>query len=121
MVSGGSQKDLVVQTVDNVKIVRLPDEPLLDNAHVDATAEKFARIAAELKEKALILDLSRVRVIASRGIGEIMALYNRVDKKLLLCGVTEEIRYLFQIVCLDQLVGIYETEADALAAARSLA
>ena len=58
----------------------------------------------------------------SGGIGLLVTLLvraNRRRQQLLAFGLTEHYRQIFELTRLDEAIGIYETEADAIAAARS--
>jgi anti-sigma B factor antagonist len=56
----------------------------------------------------------------SGGIGLLVTLLvraNRAKQKLLAYGLTEHYRQIFELTRLDEAIGIYDTEAEAVAAA----
>ena len=70
--------------------------------------------------RAVILNFSGLEYMNSGGIGLLVTLLvraNRARQKLLAFGLTEHYREIFEITRLDEAVGIYDTESDALAAA----
>ena len=70
--------------------------------------------------KAVILNFSGLEYMNSGGIGLLVTVLvraNRAKQKLLAFGLTEHYREIFELTRLDEAIGIYATEADALAAA----
>lgn len=72
--------------------------------------------------RTLILDFSNLEYMNSTGIGLLVTLLvrvNRAQQKLLACGFTDHYRQILQLTRLDEAIGLYDTEADAVAAAES--
>jgi anti-sigma B factor antagonist len=70
--------------------------------------------------RAIILNFSRLTYMNSSGIGLLVTLLirvKRVQQTLLAWGLSEHYRSIFQITRLDDAIGIYATEQDALRAA----
>ena len=70
--------------------------------------------------KAVILNFTGLEYMNSGGIGLLVTVLvraNRAKQKLLAFGLTEHYREIFELTRLDEAIGIYPTEADALAAA----
>ena len=70
--------------------------------------------------KAVILNFTGLEYMNSGGIGLLVTVLvraNRAKQKLLAFGLTEHYREIFELTRLDEAIGIYATEADALAAA----
>jgi anti-sigma B factor antagonist len=66
---------------------------------------------------AIILNFAGLEYMNSSGIGLLVTLLiraNRQKKRLLTCGLSEHYRHIFQLTRLDDAIGIYATEADAL-------
>ena len=88
-------------------------------ASEDALAEAYAE-GAEGTTRAVILNFTGLEYMNSGGIGLIVTLLvraNRAKQKLLAYGLTEHYRQIFELTRLDEAIGIYETEAEAVAAA----
>jgi anti-sigma B factor antagonist len=70
--------------------------------------------------KTVILNFTGLEYMNSGGIGLLVTVLvraNRAKQKLLAYGLTEHYREIFELTRLDEAIGIYATEADALAAA----
>jgi anti-sigma B factor antagonist len=71
------------------------------------------------KAKNILLNFSGLEYMNSGGIGMLVTLLvraNRHKQKLLACGLNEHYRQIFELTRLDDAIGIYATESDALAA-----
>ena len=67
-----------------------------------------------------ILNFTGLEYMNSGGIGLLVTLLvraNRAKQKLLAFGLTEHYRQIFELTRLDEAIGIYDTEAEAVAAA----
>ena len=72
--------------------------------------------------KSLVLDFQKVQFCSSAVIGKLVILDRKVKSKkgrLRLCAMTPEIREVFQITRLDQVLEIKDTREEALAAFRA--
>jgi anti-sigma B factor antagonist len=70
--------------------------------------------------RAVILNFTGLEYMNSGGIGLLVTVLvraNRAKQKLLAFGLTEHYQQIFELTRLDEAIGIYATEADALAAA----
>jgi anti-sigma B factor antagonist len=88
-------------------------------ASEDALAEAYAE-GADGATRAVILNFTGLEYMNSGGIGLLVTLLvraNRAKQKLLAYGLTEHYRQIFELTRLDEAIGIYETEAEAVAAA----
>lgn len=74
--------------------------------------------------RAIILNFSGLEYMNSSGIGLLVTLLIRVQRhnqRLLAFGLSEHYRQIFELTRLNEAIGIYDTEADALAAVNALA
>ncbi|MGL6279990.1 MAG: STAS domain-containing protein [Gaiella sp.] len=88
-------------------------------ASEDALGEAYAAAAAD-GTRAVILNFSGLEYMNSGGIGLLVTVLvraNRAKQRLLAFGLSEHYRQIFELTRLDEAIGIYETEADAVAAA----
>ena len=85
-----------------------------ENALMDA----YTR-AANGNTKAIILNFSQLEYLNSSGIGLIVTLLIRTQRqkqKLMACGLNEHYQEIFKLTRLNEAIGIFNTESDALAA-----
>src|SRR3990172_7964776 len=76
--------------------------------------------ASNEKTRLIVLNFSELQYMNSGGIGLLVTLLIRVNRqkqRLLAYGVNEHYRQIFELTRLDEAIGIYDTEQDALAAA----
>lgn len=69
----------------------------------------------------LIVDISRVSVLTSAGIGLLVRLHKRLRAgggRFIVCGLSDELKELFSITCMDRLLRV---ERDRAAAERGMA
>jgi anti-sigma B factor antagonist len=105
------------QASETVSIVDIQGDvtALAENALMAAYAQ-----TAGWNARAIILNLSRLEYMNSGGLGLLLKLFiraNRQKQRLLICGLSEQYRKVFDLTRLDKAAGIYGTEAEALAAA----
>jgi anti-sigma B factor antagonist len=111
--------DLAVERMGEVAVVVLSVEEL------DASnARDFKRDVAPLLEAnpRVVLDLSRLRFADSSGLGAFISclrVANASGGDLKLCGVTDHVRQVFELVRLDRIFDIYPTREDAVQAFES--
>jgi anti-sigma B factor antagonist len=70
--------------------------------------------------KTIVLNFSNLEYLNSGGIGMLVTLLvraNRQHQRLLAYGLNQHYRQIFELTRLDEAIGIYHGEADALAAA----
>jgi anti-anti-sigma factor len=70
--------------------------------------------------RAIVLNFSDLEYLNSGGIGMLVTLLvraNRQRQRLLACGLTQHYRQIFELTRLDEAISVFDSEADALAAA----
>ncbi len=85
-----------------------------ENALMDAFSE-----ASNGSTRAILLNFSGLDYMNSSGIGLLVTLLirsQRQKQKLLACGLSEHYEEIFKLTRLNEAIGIYRDEADALAA-----
>jgi anti-sigma B factor antagonist len=107
-----------VRTVDPAtSIVDIEGDVTADSE--DALMEAYQRASGE-GTRSILLNFSRLEYLNSGGIGLLVTLLVRVNRqgqRLLAFGLSEHYREIFELTRLDEAVGIYEAEQEALAAA----
>jgi anti-sigma B factor antagonist len=79
--------------------------------------------ASDGRVRAIVLNFEGLEYMNSSGIGLLVTLLIRVNRekqRLLTYGLTEHYRNIFQITRLDDAIGIYESEEEAVRAADSM-
>jgi anti-sigma B factor antagonist len=107
---------LTIEHFGNVAVAALPAEEL-DAGNVD----EFKRdIAPALDAHAnLVLDLSRLRFVDSSGLGAFISCLRKLNAKggdLKLCGMTKQVRAVFELVRMHRVFEIFGTKDDAVRA-----
>jgi anti-sigma B factor antagonist len=67
----------------------------------------------------VVLDFSELEYMNSTGIGLLVTLLIRTQRqgqRLLACGLSEHYRQIFDLTRLNEAIGIYDSQAEALAA-----
>ena len=91
------------------EITAASEKPLMD-AYTEA---------ASTQTKAVIIDFKDLEYMNSGGIGLLVTLLvraNRQKQRLLAYGLSDHYRQIFELTRLDEAIGIYSSEADAVAA-----
>jgi anti-sigma B factor antagonist len=88
-------------------------------ASEEALVDAYAR-AGGGGVRTVVLNFSDLEYMNSGGIGLLVTLLvraNRAKQKLLAFGLDEHYRQIFELTRLDEAIGIYASEADAISAA----
>jgi anti-sigma B factor antagonist len=88
-------------------------------ASEDALMDAYAR-AGEDGVRTVVLNFSELEYMNSGGIGLLVTVLvraNRAKQRLLAFGLNDHYRQIFELTRLDEAIGIYDSEADALSAA----
>ncbi len=86
----------------------------------DTLMEAYAE-ASTPTTRAIILNFSGLEYMNSSGIGLLVTLLIRVNRQkqhLMAFGLSDHYRRIFELTRLNEAIGIYDTEADVLAAAQ---
>ncbi len=103
------------QANDKVSIIDLEGEitAAAENALMDAYTE-----ACNHNARAIILNFSRMEYMNSSGIGLLVTLLiriNRQKQKLLTIGLSDHYRQIFALTRLNEAIGVFDSEAAAMA------
>jgi len=102
---------------DQIGIVDVKGEvtTFAENALMDAHTRVSAGGA-----RTIILNFTEMEYMNSGGIGLLVTLFIRTTRqkqRLLIYGLSEHYKHIFEITRLNEAIGTYDTEAEALAAA----
>jgi anti-anti-sigma factor len=109
----------------HLKVDLLPDAAVI---HVQGEITGFAEEelmnayneASENQARTIVLDFSELEYMNSTGIGLLVTLLIRTQRRqqrLLACGLSEHYKQIFDLTRLNEAIGLYDTEAAALASA----
>jgi len=108
--------EITVQDFDGVAVANIPVEEL------DASnAAEFKRDIAPILQlhPRLVLDLSKVRFVDSSGLGAMLSCLRQLSARngdLKLCGMSTQVRALFELVRMHRIFDIYGTPEEAVRA-----
>jgi anti-anti-sigma factor len=105
---------LNIREEDNVTIVKIIAE--LDRLSVLSIKNQIAELAKKRKKK-FIIDFSNVDHINSTVVGALVSMRDIARRRggdLALCSVNPKIRRTFDLIGASRILGIYETEEEAL-------
>ena len=107
-----------IRTQDEVTIVEPTDHRI--DLETSATFKQTLDQVVTGGSRRLVLNLGQVGFMDSAGLGAIMSVFKQLNGQgaLHVCGVHPRIRTLFDITRLTKVIGLHETEAQAVAAAR---
>ena len=108
--------EIAVDKIESIAVAAVPVDEL------DASnAGEFKRdIAPVLQANTkLVLDLSRLRFVDSSGLGAMLSCLRQLGAKsgdLKLCGMSKQVRALFELVRMHRIFDIYGTREEAVKA-----
>jgi anti-sigma B factor antagonist len=103
----------VVEQIGDVTVVAINEEQL-DAGNAEDFRQDISPVVKDCKR--LIIDLTRVRFVDSRGCGAILSCLKQVSANggdLKLCGVGQYVRTVFDLIRLHRICEILPTRADA--------
>ena len=106
--------EIAIDKVDGVSVAAMPVDEL------DASnAGEFKRDMASVLQAntRLVLDLSRLRFVDSSGLGAMLSCLRQVSAKggdLKLCGMSKQVRGLFELVRMHRIFDIYGAREEAV-------
>jgi anti-sigma B factor antagonist len=101
---------------EGVAIVDITGE--ITSASEPALMDAFARATGE-DTRAVILDFTGLEYMNSGGIGLLVTMLvraNRQRQRLMALGLTDHYRQIFSLTRLDEAIGVFDSEEQALAA-----
>ncbi len=101
-----------------VTVVAFQESTIIDATCIEQIAQDLYKMIDKGSAKHLLLDFSKVRLIASRMLGVLLSLKKKFEAtqgSLCLCAVGEELRTVFTVTNLDKSFSFYADESSALA------
>jgi anti-anti-sigma regulatory factor len=81
---------LLIQQMWDVTVVDIQEPRLLEAQQIDAVGRELFRLVDEMDRKKLILDLTKVQLLASAAIGMLMTLHKKstaIKGTVIICGL----------------------------------
>lgn len=106
--------ELTTETVGDVLVVAITREHF-DASNSDHIGQTMRALFSQGTK--LVLDLARVRFVDSTGLGAIFACMKALDAlggTLKLCGLTQRVEVLFDLVRMNKLVDVFPTRQEAI-------
>lgn len=116
---GRVPENLTWKTVDGVTVVQVECNEVRQPGPAQELGQELYALVDPGGHTRLIVDFDKTHYLCSTAFGVIATLHKKATAaggKLALCGLREELMAGARIICLDQLVGIYPTEREALRA-----
>jgi anti-sigma B factor antagonist len=113
------RRRLDVVDKDDVAVVNFVDKKILDEQNIQMIGDDLFRLVDELGRRKILLNFRNVEFLSSAALGKLITLNRKVQAvrgKLILCGISAEIKEVFQITKLDKLFTIEVEEEAALKA-----
>ncbi len=111
--------DITVEKADDVAVAVLPLEEL-DASNVDELKREIAPLLQSSNK--LVIDLARLRFVDSSGLGALLSCLRQLTAKggdMKLCGMSKQVRAVFELVRLHRIFEIFPTPEEAIRAFRA--
>ena len=113
------RRRLEVEDQGDIAVVNFVDKKILDEQNIQMIGDDLFRLVDELGRRKILLNFRNVEFLSSAALGKLITLNRKVQAvrgKLILCGISGEIKEVFQITKLDKLFTIHAEEMAALQA-----
>jgi len=104
------------KSIGDVTVVEVPTEELDAGNSADFKREVTPLLDATTK---IVFDLSRLRFVDSSGLGAFISCLRKLNAKggdLKLCGMSKQVRGVFELVRMHRVFDIYATKEEAVRA-----
>ena len=105
------------EQIGDVTVVKFTQSELLDEGTIQAVSAQLLQLGGHVNPCRLVVNLGAVERLSTGMLGTFVALQRRIRAgggKLVLCGVTRELRRVFGLMRLSQLLPICAGEQEAL-------
>ncbi len=106
----------------NVRVIQFADTQITDESYCHLVGRKITEIANSMNETALLLNLKTVQYMTSAMIGKLVQLRNHCKKKgikFAVCALDEHVLESIQLMRIDTILTIHESQQEALTAMQS--
>lgn len=105
-----------------VRVVRLCDPQIVGEDYVHRAGIKLTKIINEMQEAALVLNMEKVKFMASAMIGKIVLLSKQCKSKEIgfcVCSLDSNVAEAIQLTQIDKILPIFENLESAISSANS--
>ena len=109
---------LLIHPIRDVTVVTFNQTSIIDTAQVERIGEQLYELVDNQARRRIILDFAKVSSLSSSALGILIKLQNkadRIDGKVVLCGLRKELRRVFKISKLEKLFTFCADEEKGLA------
>jgi anti-sigma B factor antagonist len=106
----------------NAVVARFTHEVVLSGKEAEAAAERLKALLAEVDQRPLLIDFSKVRSLSSLMLGKLVELGRAADAaraRLGLFNLSPDVREILEVTRLNLLLCLYSDESDALQGPRA--
>ena len=111
------ESNLIIRDDSGVTIVAFPEPTIIDAACIDQIAQDLYKLIDKGSATHLLLDFSKVKMLASLMLGVLLKLKKKSEAKtgsLSLCGVREDLKKVFTVTNLDKTCSFFDAASAAL-------
>jgi anti-sigma B factor antagonist len=105
--------ELTVDRIGNVTVVQVP----VENLDASNTKEFKRQVSPLLEAKGkLVFDMAKVKFVDSSGLGALLSCLRQVNAEggdLKICGLTKQVRVIFELVRMHRIFEIFNTREEA--------
>ncbi len=108
---------LTVHPIKHVTVANFQDSSLLDMASIQRIGDVLFPLIDRQNRREMILDFGPVEFMSSAALGVLLTLRQKMEKvngRLVICGLRPELRKVFKLAAIDKLFEFYDTEEAAL-------
>ncbi len=100
-----------------VRIIKLDEAKILDEHFAKQVGTDVNKIANEMRQKVLLLNLEKVQFMASAMIGQLVVVRENCRRRgidLAICDMNKNLCEAIKLMRIDEILKVYDTERDAL-------
>lgn len=105
--------ELTVDRIGKVTVVQVP----VENLDASNTKEFKRQVSPLLEAKGkLVFDMAKVKFVDSSGLGALLSCLRQVNAEggdLKICGLTKQVRVIFELVRMHRIFEIFNTREEA--------
>ncbi len=108
---------LQIENIGDVTVVRLTAQCLSDEETMQAIGQQLFDLVSSSGPRNIVVNFSDARSMSSTMVGKLFALHKRLRRcsgRLVLCGMSPELREVFEVLKLPQFCAVYEEEQEAM-------
>jgi anti-sigma B factor antagonist len=108
---------LEIEQLGEATVAKFTTRHILDSEKLHSLGDQLVKLGEQVGRQPLILEFGRVERFSSEMLGKLLALHRKVEArsgKLILCGLTADLRQIFRVMHLEPLFNFCANEPEAL-------